>query len=121
MPEKKKKFKYKPLSLKDILREMKQNIDLMIDLAYSAIKFSSKELADEVSKIEKRTHELTFLLNVQIVQTQIGGFEEAKKLEPIVVMGYSIDKISDALADIAKVVFINSNISEKSISKDFNI
>ncbi|MFX1321601.1 MAG: potassium channel family protein [Promethearchaeota archaeon] len=112
MPEKKKKFKYKPLSLKDILREMKQNIDLMIDLAYSAIKFSSKELADEVSKIEKRIHELTFLLNVQIVQTQIGGFEEAKKLEPIVVMGYSIDKISDALADIAKVVFINSNISE---------
>ncbi|MFX1316398.1 MAG: potassium channel family protein [Promethearchaeota archaeon] len=112
MPEKKKKFKYKPLSLKDILREMKQNIDLMIDLAYSAIKFSSKELAEEVSKIEKRIHELTFLLNVQIVQTHVGGFEEAKKLEPIVVMGYSIDKISDALADIAKVVFINSNISE---------
>ena len=44
MPVKKKKFKYKPLSIKDIIREMKINIDFMIDLAYSAIKFDSKEI-----------------------------------------------------------------------------
>ena len=110
--EKRKKFQYQPISLKDILKEMKQKIDLMIDLAYSAIKFSSKEIADETSKIEKRIHELTFLLNLQIIQTQTGGFKEAKALEPIVVMGYSIDKISDALADIARVVYINSDISD---------
>lgn len=109
---KKKKFKYQPLSLKEILKEMKQDIDRMVDLAYSAIKFGSKEIAEEASKIEKRIHELTFLLNLQIIQTQTGGFKEAKKLEPIVVMGYSIDKISDALADIAKVIFINNDICE---------
>ena len=108
----KKKFKYKPLSLKDILREMKQNIDLMIDLAYSAIKFGSKEIADEAYKIEQRIHELTFLLNLQIIQTQAGGLKEAKKLEPIIVMGYCIDKISDALSDIARVIYINSDIPE---------
>ncbi|MHA1293146.1 MAG: potassium channel family protein [Promethearchaeota archaeon] len=111
MTEKKKKFKYKPLSLKDIIREMKQNIDLMIDIAYSAIKFSSKELADEAYKIEQRIHELIFLLNFQIIQTQPGGFKNAKKLEPIIVIGYSIDKISDALSDIARVVYINNDIS----------
>ncbi|MFO7795799.1 MAG: potassium channel family protein [Promethearchaeati archaeon] len=108
----KKKFKYRPLSLKDILRQMKQNIDLMIDLAYSAIKFGSKEIADEAYKIEQRIHELTFLLNFQIIQTQPGGLKNAKKLEPIVVMGYSIDKISDALSDIARVVYINSDIAD---------
>ncbi len=112
MPGKKKKFQYKPLSLKDILKEMKQNIDFMIDLSYSAIKFGSKDIADEASKIEKRIHELTFLLNLQIIQTQARGVKEAKKLEPIVVMGYSIDKISDALADIAKVVYINNDICD---------
>ena len=111
MREKKKKFEYKPLSVKDILREMKQDIDLMIDLAYCAIKFGSKEIADEAYKIEKRIHELTFLLNLQVIQTHTGGFKEAKKLEPIVVMGYSIDKISDALSDIARVVYINNDIS----------
>ncbi len=109
---KRKKFQYKPLSIKDILKEMKENIDTMIDLAYTAIKFGIKEIADETSKIEKRIHELTFLLNLQIIQTQAGGFKEAKSLEPIVVMGYSIDKISDALADIARVVYINSDISD---------
>jgi len=112
MPAKKKKFKYRPLSLKDILREMKQNIDLMIDLAYSAIKFRSKELADEAYKIEQRIHELTFLLNTQIIQSRPRGFEEAKKLEPIFVLGSSIDKISDALSDIARVVYINTDISQ---------
>ncbi|TFF87374.1 MAG: hypothetical protein EU549_04845 [Promethearchaeota archaeon] len=111
MMHKKKKFKYTPLSVKDIIREMKQNVDLMIDLAYSAIKFGSKEIADEAYKLEGRIHELTFLLNFQIIQTHAGGFNEAKKLEPIVVMGYSIDKISDALADIARVVYINSDIT----------
>ncbi len=106
----KKHFKYKPLSLKDILREMKKNIDLMIDLAYSAIKFGDKELADEAYKIEGRIHELTFLLNLQIIMTQPGGYKNAKELEPIVVMGYCIDKISDALSDIARVVYVNSDI-----------
>lgn len=106
-----KKFKYKPLSLKDIIREMKQNIDLMIDLAYSAIKFGSKELADETYKMEQRIHELIFLLNFQIIQAHPRGLEGAKKLEPVVVMGYAIDKISDALSDIARVVYINSDIS----------
>ena len=107
----KKKFKYKPISLKEILKQMKQNIDLMIDLAYSAIKFGSKELANEVYKIEQKIHELTFLLNFQIIQTHASGLEKAKELEPIVVMGYSIDKISDALSDIARVIYINSNIA----------
>ncbi|MFO8020499.1 MAG: PhoU domain-containing protein [Promethearchaeia archaeon] len=108
----KKKFKYKPLSMKEIIRQMKQNIDLMIDLAYSAIKFGSKEMADEAYKIEQRIHELTFLLNFQIIRTQAGRTKNAKKLEPIVVMGYSIDKISDALSDIARVVYINDEIAE---------
>jgi uncharacterized protein with PhoU and TrkA domain len=112
MKKQKKTFTYKPLSLKDILKEMKQKIDLMIDLAYTAIKFGSKEIADEAYIIEKRIHELTFLLNLQIIQTQAGGLKAAKKLEPIVVMGYSIDKISDALSDIARVVYLNNDISE---------
>jgi uncharacterized protein with PhoU and TrkA domain len=111
MTKPRKKFKYKPLSLKDIIREMKQNIDLMIDLAYSAIKFGSKELADETYKMEQRIHELTFLLNFQIIQAHPRGLEGAKKLEPVVVMGYAIDKISDALSDIARVVYINNDIS----------
>ncbi|MFX1455452.1 MAG: potassium channel family protein [Promethearchaeota archaeon] len=106
-----KKFKYRPLSLKDIIREMKQNIDLMIDLSYSAIKFGSKELADEAYKIEQRIHELTFILNFQVIQANPGRLQEVKQLEPVVVMGYSIDKISDALSDIARIVYINSDIS----------
>ncbi len=112
MVNKSKKFKYKPLSLKEILKDMKKNIDLMIDLAYSAIKFGSKELADEAYNMEQIIHELTFLLNLQTIQSQVGGYKAAKELESIIVIGHSIDKISDALADIAKVVYINNDITD---------
>ena len=104
-----KKFKYKPLSLKDIITEMKENLDLMIDLAYSAIRFQSKEIADEVRKIEERIHELVFLIDLQAMMAH-PGFQAAKSIEPIVRVGYAIDKISDALADIAKVTYINDDI-----------
>ncbi|MFX1504460.1 MAG: potassium channel family protein, partial [Promethearchaeota archaeon] len=80
-------------------------------MAYSAIKFGSKELADETYKMEQRIHELTFFLNFQIIQAHPRGLDGAKKLEPLVVMGYAIDKISDALSDIARVVYINKDIS----------
>lgn len=104
-----KRFKYKPISLKEILIEMKENLDLMIDLAYSAIRFQSKEIANEVVKIEERIHELVFLIDLQAMMAH-PGLQDAKSIELIVRVGYAIDKISDALADIAKVTFINDEI-----------
>lgn len=104
-----KKFKYKPISLKDILIEMKENLDLMIDLAYSAIRFQSKEIADEVVKIEQRIHDLVFLIDVQAMMAA-PGLQGAKSIEPIIRTGYAVDKMSDALADIAKVTYINDDI-----------
>ncbi len=103
------RFKYKPISLKEILVEMKENLDLMIDLAYSAIRFQSKEITDEVIKIEKRIHELVFLIDLQAMMAH-PGLEDAKSIEPIINLGYAVDKISDALADIAKVTYINDDI-----------
>ncbi|MEJ2296579.1 MAG: PhoU domain-containing protein, partial [Candidatus Lokiarchaeota archaeon] len=108
MPVKKKKFQYRPLSLKEILKEMKQNIDFMIDLSYSAIKFGSKDIADEAGKIEKRIHELTFLLNLQIIQTQTGGVKEAKKLpEPIVKV--SVGSNCEFIGKYRKQIHFRSN------------
>jgi uncharacterized protein with PhoU and TrkA domain len=103
---KKKKFIYQPLSIKDILKEMKEKIDLMMDLSLSAVMLGNKQLAQQATKIEARIHELTFLLNFQLIQTHTGGFNESKSLEPIMIMGYSIDKIADALTDIAHTVDI---------------
>ena len=120
MHGKKKKFKYKPLSLKDILREMKQSIDSMIDLAYSAIKFGSKEIADEASKIEKRIHELTFLLNLQIIQTKAGGVKEAKKLVEllhITFRGHILElQLLEEMFPTKKSGIVNPNIKQL---KDF--
>lgn len=112
MKKLRKRFQYQPLSLKDILQDMKKSIDVMLDLSYSAIVFQSPEIMDETLKIEQRVHELTYLLNFQIIQAQVGSHDLAKQLEPVVFLGFSIDKIADALADIARVVSMNKHLGQ---------
>ena len=40
------------MSIKNILIEMKNMSELMVDLAFSAVLFNNKELAEEVLKLE---------------------------------------------------------------------
>ena len=58
------KVEYKPVSVRDLLVEMKDLSELMIDLAYSAALFHSKELAEEVLELEKRVDTLTYILDM---------------------------------------------------------
>ncbi|MEX2684073.1 MAG: potassium channel family protein [Candidatus Sigynarchaeota archaeon] len=112
MSKLKKKFKPAPISLKEILHEMKTSVDVMFDLAFSAILFQSKEITEEAVNIDDRVHELTDLLGYQVLQAKIGHFSESRKLEPVITLGYAIDKISEALSDIAKVVRLNGHLAQ---------
>jgi len=44
-------IKYKPVSIRDILTELQTITTLMIDLAYSAVLFNDRELAEDVIKM----------------------------------------------------------------------
>ena len=58
------KIEYKPVSVRELLTEMKDTSELMIDLAYSAALFHSKELAEEVLELESYIDTLVYLLNM---------------------------------------------------------
>jgi uncharacterized protein with PhoU and TrkA domain len=47
------KIEYKPISIRELLVEIKDLSELMIDLAYSAALFNSHELAEDVLDLEK--------------------------------------------------------------------
>ncbi|RLF78739.1 potassium channel protein, partial [Thermococci archaeon] len=47
-------FEYQPKSVKEIFIEMKNIVELMVDLAYTAILFGDKEIAEEVLDLEER-------------------------------------------------------------------
>jgi uncharacterized protein with PhoU and TrkA domain len=90
------KIEYKPISVRDLLVEMKDLSELMIDLAYSAALFNSRPLAEEVLEMERRVDNLAYLLDMSA--------KDAEALVAVSVVAGAADKISDAAGDIAGIV-----------------
>lgn len=97
------KIEYKPVSVRDLLVEMKDLSELMIDLAYSAALFHSRELAEEVLELEKRVDSLAYILDMNAMLAARDA-EDAESLAGVSKVAAAADKISDAAADIATIV-----------------
>ncbi len=100
------KIEYRPVSVQDLLVEIKDLSELMIDLAYSAALFNNRELAEEVLELEKRVDTLAYLLDMN---TMIAARDakDAEHLVGVSVVASAADKISDAAGDIAVIVTKN--------------
>ena len=97
------KIEYKPVSVRDLLVEMKDLSELMIDLAYSAALFHSDDLAKEVLELEKRVDTLAYILDMNAMLAARDA-EDAESLAGVSKVAAATDKISDAAADIAAIV-----------------
>lgn len=99
----KEKVKYRPISVKELLLEMKNLSELMIDLAYSAALFNDRDLAEDVIELEDRVDMLAYLLDMEIMIAARDA-DEAKALTGVTKVASAADKISDAAGDIAAIV-----------------
>jgi len=97
------KIEYKPISVREALTEMKDLSEIMIDLAYSATLFHSRELAEEVLELEKRVDYLAYMLDMNAMLAARDA-EDAESLIGATTVAAATDKISDAAADIAAIV-----------------
>ena len=82
---------------------MKDLSEIMIDLAYSAALFHSRELAEEVLELEKRVDYLAYMLDMNAMLAARDA-EDAEYLIGATTVAASTNKISDAAADIAAIV-----------------
>ena len=98
----KKRIQYKPVSLRELLTEMKDITELMLDLAYSAILFRNKEIAEEVIKLEEDIDSLTYLVGMNTMLAARDA-DDAECLEPILKIANATDRISNAAADISQI------------------
>jgi len=96
------KIEYKPISVRDLLVEMKDLSELMIDLAYSAALFDSRALAEEVIELEKRVDTLAYILDMNAMIAARDA-KDAESLVGVSVVATAADKISDAAGDIATI------------------
>lgn len=97
------KVEYTPASVRETLILMKDISELMIDLAYSAALFNSRELAEEVMELEKRMDTLVYVLNMNLMLAARDK-EDAETLAGVAKVGSLTNSISDAAADIAGIV-----------------
>lgn len=94
---------YEPVSVKDLLIEMKDTAELLIDLSYSAVLLSNAELANEVVRLEERMDVLEMRARMALMMA-VRSPSDAEQLAPVLGIVGATDTISDAAGDIAKVV-----------------
>jgi len=96
-------IKYKPVSIRDILTELQTTTTLMIDLAYSAVLFNDRELAEDVIEMAEKVDDLKtrLLMNSALA---VRSAEDAEMIVGVMQVGAVAYRISDAAADIARTV-----------------
>lgn len=83
--------------------ELKDTSELMIDLAYSSLMLNSKELAEEVQRLEERMDRLHTEFELLALTSDFKK-EEASGFLGLIRLGVATEKIADAAADMAEVV-----------------
>jgi uncharacterized protein with PhoU and TrkA domain len=97
------RIEYRPISVREVLTEMKDLSEIMIDLAYSAALFHNHELAEEVLELEQRVDYLAYILDMNAMLAARDA-EDAEALLGVTKVAAATDKISDAAADITSIV-----------------
>lgn len=95
--------RYRPVSVKELLTELHTISTFMVDLAYSAVLFNDRELAQEVVELEEKVDNLRNLL---LMNTAIAvrSAKDAEEMMGILRMGTIAARISGAAGDIARIV-----------------
>jgi len=104
-------IEYEPVSVKDVLVEMKDTAELLIDLAYSAVLHQSDEIATEVLRLEQKMDVLEIRAQMSLLMAARSP-SDAEALAPVLSIVNAADQISDAAGDIAKIVLEDIGLPE---------
>jgi len=95
--------KYEPMGIKQILTEMKDISELIVDLAYSAVLFNNKELAEEVHELEEEMDKLKYQITM-MAMLAARDKEDAEQLVGILQLASAAENISNAADQIVEII-----------------
>ena len=96
-------IKYKPVPTKKLLRKMKDEVSIALDMAFYSLVYEDKDVAQEVEKIDADVDNDFNLLALQLMVAARDP-EDAEKLLPALRMGMAMDLAVEAASDIATTV-----------------
>lgn len=98
-----------PRNLRTMLAEAKDHSELMIDLAYAALFFNDRDMAEEVDELEAdmldRVHDMREMC-VLAART----IREAEQMSSVLLVVSAIERMSVAATDVARIVTHNLGI-----------
>ncbi len=100
------RVEYKAIPVREILRNMKNFSSLMVDLAYYALVYNDKKLANEVLRIEEYVDSLWNLLVMQ-ASLSVRDAEDAENMVGVMKLASATNKISDAAGDLAIMTLLS--------------
>jgi len=102
---------YEPVSVKDVLVEMKDTSELLIDLSYSAVLHGSEAVAREVLTLEEKMGVLQMRARMSLMMAARNP-TDTERLAPVLGVVGGAQKISDAAGDVAKIVLEEMGMPE---------
>ncbi|MDQ3784799.1 MAG: potassium channel protein [Actinomycetota bacterium] len=90
-------------TVKGLLSEIKDESELMVDLAYAAVFLADTDLAREVGRLEERMFEQLHELR-KIAMLAARSPEDAEHMAGVLEIASAVEKIADAAEDIARIV-----------------
>ncbi|MCS7385513.1 MAG: potassium channel protein [archaeon GB-1867-005] len=96
-------FHLKPMSVREVLKEMKDICGLMIDLAYASVLLNDEDLANEVLELEREIDSLLYQLWMSAA-IAVRDRADAESMSSVVKVAIAMDEISNAVSDITHVV-----------------
>ncbi len=94
---------YEAMSVLDVLKKMKNVSSLMMDLSYYSFIYNNKTIAKKVHELEEEIERLNYLL-IMNGTLAVRDREDAEAVAGIIQIGNAIALISNAAADVAKIV-----------------
>ena len=92
-----------PRNVKEFLVELKDESELMVDLAYAAVFFNEEKLAREVGRLDDRMGAQFRQLRI-IAMLAARSPEDAEGMAGVLWIAGAIEQIGNAASDIARVV-----------------
>ncbi len=96
-------IKYKPVSLRRILKDMKSKGSLSVDLAFYSLVYGDTEMASEVEKlVDAIDEDLTQLFLHSMLAAR--GPKDAELMVPVLMAANAMDALSEAASDMVTVL-----------------
>lgn len=97
---------YEPVTVLEILSEMKDLSELMTDLAYSALVLDSDPIGDEVESLASRMDWLKYQLRL-MTSLSVRTTEDAEQASGILQIGDASEHIANAASDMIELLSAN--------------